>query len=125
MANPDGSFFQTSSTAVSDTAGNEAPQLSEGQTINDPGTGATEKTAAPPGTYKFVVETTENKIRAKNRFDVLKSYGNKIQMETSDSVRFKLFFILPATDADTLRMRDSLNRWYYGNSSTIRVYVEK
>jgi hypothetical protein len=125
MANPDGSLFQVSSTPATDTAGNGTQQLSTSQPEGEPGTAAMENTASAPGTYKFVVESTDNKIRAKNRFDVLKSYGNKIRMETKDSVRFKLFFILPATDADTLRIRDSLNRWYYGNSSTIRVSVEK
>ncbi len=84
-----------------------------------------ENTTTDAGSYKFIVETTDNKLRARNRYDVLKSYGNKIRMESKDSIRYKLFFILPATDADTLRIRDSLNRWYYGNSKTIRVSVEK
>lgn len=76
-------------------------------------------------TYKFVVETTQNKLRAMNRYGVLKSYGNKIQLSTSDSLTFKLFYVLHAVAADTTRIRDSLNRWYYGNTNTIRVKIEQ
>jgi len=74
--------------------------------------------------YKFVVETTYNKIRAINKFNFLRTYGKNVQLETPDSVFFKLYFSLPATTADTLRIRDSLNNWYYGNTNTIRVRVE-
>jgi len=46
-------------------------------------------------------------------------------METTDSINFKLYYVIPATEKDTLRIRDSLNRWYYGNTQKIRVSVEK
>lgn len=72
---------------------------------------------------KFIVESTTDKLRALNRFRKLKSFGNDIELQTTDSVNFSLFFVLPATNADTLRIRDSLNRWYYGNAKTIRVRV--
>ena len=75
-------------------------------------------------TYNFVVETTYNKLRAINKFNFLRTYGKNVQLETKDSVFFKLYFSLPATSADTLRIRDSLNNWYYGNTNTIRVRVE-
>jgi hypothetical protein len=75
------------------------------------------------GQYKFVVERT-TKARALRRYEDLKSFGSKIQMEATDSVNYKLFYLLPATSRDTLRMRDSLNRWYYGNTKKIRVTVE-
>jgi hypothetical protein len=78
-----------------------------------------------PGTYKFVVESTSNKTKALNRFRDLRSFGNKIQMETKDSTMFRLYYSIPATPADTLRIRDSLNRWYYGNARKIRVKVEQ
>ncbi len=75
--------------------------------------------------YKYVVEVTDNKLRAFNRYRDLRSYDNKIEMETKDSIHFKLFYAIPSTAGDTLRLRDSLNRWYYGNTNTIRVRVEK
>ena len=74
--------------------------------------------------YKFVVETTYNKIRAINKFNFLRTYGKNVQLETPDSIFFKLYFSLPATTGDTLRIRDSLNNWYYGHTNTIRVRIE-
>jgi hypothetical protein len=76
------------------------------------------------GNYKFIVERT-TKARAMRRYEDLKSFGNKIQYETSDSVNYRLFYSLPATPADTTRIRDSINRWYYGNNKKIRVTVEQ
>jgi len=70
---------------------------------------------AEAGTYRFVIEESAKK-RAIFRFNQLKSFGLDINMETTDSVRFKLFFVLPATPADTLRIRDSLSVWYVNPS---------
>src|SRR5688572_76675 len=64
-----------------------------------------------PGTYRFVIEESA-KQRAFFRFNQLKSFGLDIKMATTDSLQFKLFFILPATPSDTLRIRDSLSTWY-------------
>lgn len=64
-----------------------------------------------PGTYKFVLETAGKK-RALRRYAQLKDIGNKIKMETADSISFKLYFELPAYPADTSRIRDSLSRFY-------------
>ena len=76
------------------------------------------------GKYKFIVERT-TKARAMRRYNDLISFGSKIKYETTDSVSYRLFYLLPATPADTTRMRDSINRWYYGNNKKIRVSVEK
>ncbi len=83
--------------------------------------------APVPGSssFRFVVEQTTDKQRAMNRYRKLKSFGNDIQLFTPDSTNFTLYFILPATAADTLRMRDSLNRWYYGNNKVNRVQVQQ
>lgn len=78
----------------------------------------------PVNNFKFVVEITSDKQRALNRYRDLRSIGNKIQFETIDSNRFKLYYLLPATVSDTLRIRDSLNNWYYPGSSTTRVRIE-
>ncbi len=63
------------------------------------------------GTYKFIVETADKK-RGLDRFELLKSWGLPVQMETPDSVNYKLFFILPAQAIDTTRLLDSLKRLY-------------
>jgi hypothetical protein len=76
------------------------------------------------GKYKFIVERT-TKARAMRRYNDLISFGSKIKYETTDSVNYRLFYLLPATPADTTRIRDSINRWYYGNNKKIRVSVEK
>ena len=70
--------------------------------------------------YKFVIETAA-KGRALIRFKRLRGFGLNIQMETNDSVNFKLFFILPATLSDTARMLDSLYGIYtpVGNKAYI------
>lgn len=81
-------------------------------------------TGAVAGYYKFIIESTDDKFRALKRLRDLKSYGNNILMQTRDSITFKLYYSLPAAPEDTLRIRDSLNRWYYKNSNTVRVRVE-
>jgi hypothetical protein len=70
-----------------------------------------EKTITETGNYKFVVETAD-KERGLLRFSMLKGYGLAIQIETKDSVNFKLFFLLPAAPSDTTRMIDSLHLLY-------------
>jgi len=55
---------------------------------------------------------TANKKRAFRRYAQLKEFENKIQMETADSITFKLYFELMALPTDTTRIRDSLSRYY-------------
>lgn len=76
--------------------------------------------AADDGTYRFVIETTESRARAMKRFNQLKSLGTTIQMETTDSIQYKLYYTMKAQPADTIRIKDSL-RLRYGR----RVTVEK
>lgn len=78
--------------------------------------------AIPPGHYKFVVEVA-NRERGMERYTALKSYGLPVQMETTDSIRFKLYFILPATAADTSRVRDSISLLYTPPGN--RAFVER
>jgi len=75
---------------------------------------------AREGKYYFVIETTDNKGRAMKRFNQLKSLGTNIQIKTSDSILFKLFFDIPAQTKDTIRIKDSL-RLRYGSK---RIIVE-
>ena len=68
-------------------------------------------TVIPPGNYKFIIEIA-GRERALTRFTRLKDYGLDVQLETRDSVTFKLFFLRPALIADTARMIDSLRKIY-------------
>lgn len=63
--------------------------------------------ASYPGHYKYVLETAGKK-RAMERFNKLKLYQWDVHMETADSLRFKLFLLLPTPGTDTTRVRDSL-----------------
>jgi hypothetical protein len=85
----------------------------------------TRATSTATTAYRFVVEVTDNQLRAFNRFNDLRTYGNKIELDASDTNRYKLFYTIRATPADTLRIRDSLNRWYYRNNDVMRVRVEQ
>jgi hypothetical protein len=60
------------------------------------------------GKYKFILETSKAQ-RAFTRFAKLKTYGWNVQMETKDSVSYKLFVSIPVSlPADTTRLMDSL-----------------
>lgn len=64
---------------------------------------------------KFILETTSDKKRALYRFTYVNKLNRRIQLETkTDSSLFKIVLTLPATMADTTRIKDSLNAWYYG-----------
>lgn len=65
----------------------------------------------PAGNYKFIVEVSD-KARALQRVATLKGYGININMESVDSINYKLFFILPSVPADTARIMDSLRIHY-------------
>lgn len=81
-----------------------------------------QKPAKQGTNYKFVIEEA-NKERALSRFTSLKSWGLPIQLETADSINFKLFFILNSTASDTSKTLDSLKNLYtpYWSKS----YVER
>ncbi len=68
----------------------------------------------PPGAYKFIFENTDRKARALKRYAFVKELSPRIQMETKDSLAFTIYVNLAATPADTTRIKDSLNAWYYG-----------
>ena len=70
------------------------------------------------GTYRFVIEKAARQ-RAFSRFAFLKSIKVDVRMDTKDSVLYNLFFVLPATPADTSRIRDSLQIRYSTRSKTV------
>lgn len=78
----------------------------------------------PPGSYKFIFETTTKKARAFKRHAFLLPLNKDIKLETKDSITYHISIVLPATPADTLRLKDSLNAWYYG-TRPIKVRIEQ
>ena len=70
------------------------------------------------GTYRFVIEKAA-KQRAFSRYAFLKSIKVDVKMDTKDSVLYKLYFVLPATPADTARIRDSLQIRYSTRSKAV------
>lgn len=76
-------------------------------------------TPATNGMYKYVLEVANQK-RALKRYNQLRTNLWDVKLETTDSVSYKLFVLLPSTGADTTRIADSLTV-FLGR----RVYIEK
>jgi hypothetical protein len=83
---------------------------------------------APAG-YKFILETTARKSRALQRYEtiktarIVKGYDSPIQMETKDSVNFKIYMVLNCPPQDTARYKEQMNAWYYG-SQAMKIKIE-
>jgi hypothetical protein len=78
----------------------------------------------PQGSYKFIYETTDNKERALKRYQIVYKLNSNIQLETKDSVIFKIYTILPATPKDTSRIKENLHAWYYGTNG-MKITIEQ
>jgi hypothetical protein len=95
------------------TAANTEIQLSLSDSLAQADTMVT--TVQPPAdtlpkNYKYVLEVA-NKQRALKRYNQLKTNLWDVHLETNDSVQYKLFILLPAQNADTTRVVDSLTMW--------------
>ncbi|MEO7922264.1 MAG: hypothetical protein ABIR30_01160 [Chitinophagaceae bacterium] len=73
---------------------------------------------AIPATFKYVLEVSDA-TRAFGRFSRLKTFQWNVQMETKDSLSYKIYMLLPAAAADTTKLLDSLTRL-----NGKRVYIE-
>jgi hypothetical protein len=73
----------------------------------------------PSGMKKFILEVC-NANRAFERYDQLKTFLWNVQLETKDSVTYKLFLVLPASASDSSHIIDSLSLL-----SGRRVYIEQ
>lgn len=62
------------------------------------------------GMYKFIIETDNSKERALRHYNQYVSYKMNVELQTSDSITFKILYNLNATPADTTRIKDSLMR---------------
>ena len=93
-------------------AGEEEPQDEVQQFTATPAIDSTAikdsiaKANQPPQTYKYVLEIAKRN-RAIRRYNQLKDNRWDVQMETKDSLQYKLFMNLPAS-LDTTRTLDSL-----------------
>ena len=90
---------------VNDSIQSAQPAAGITKTIQHPGENP------PAGKYRFVIEVA-NRKRAFYRYEMLQKARLPIQMSTTDSITYKLFFVLPATPADTARISDSLSIFY-------------
>ena len=63
-------------------------------------------TIAPENNYKYVLEIAKSK-RAFKRYNQLKDIRWQVELETKDSIQYKLYMLLPSM-ADTTRTIDSL-----------------
>ena len=72
-------------------------------------------------TFKIVFEITPNKAAAEKRMASLIARGHKVIMYTTDSITYKLAepFSLPV--ADTTRIKDSLDKWYYPRKARVEL----
>jgi hypothetical protein len=67
-----------------------------------------------PGTFRYILEMPVTKARALKRINQLALVNPNMKLETADSTSFKIYIDLPGTPADTARVKDSLNAWYWG-----------
>jgi hypothetical protein len=69
--------------------------------------------------YKYILQVSR-KQTAMKRYNQLKTNRWDVNLETDDSVQYKLFMLLPAQNADTTRILDSLTAM-----TGKRVYIER
>lgn len=58
--------------------------------------------------YKFLIKTYSTLGAAVKRYQQLLSYGNKVGLQTSDSISYQLYVSMPASALDTTQAKDSL-----------------
>jgi hypothetical protein len=77
------------------------------------------KTAIAKATdYKYILQVSK-KQTAMKRYAQLRTNLWDVKLETNDSVQYKLFLLLPASNTDTTRIMDSLTAM-----TGKRVYIE-
>ncbi len=89
------------------TSANSAATPPAGDSVA-PATPKPATTATLSDSYRYVLEIAKQP-RASKRFNQLKTINWPIEMETADSVSYKLFIKLPVANADTTRIKDSLS----------------
>jgi hypothetical protein len=70
--------------------------------------------------YKFLIKTYSTLGAAVKRYQQLLSYGNKVGLQTSDSISYQLYISMPASALDTTQAKDSL-RVIFNPKGTISI----
>lgn len=73
--------------------------------------------------FKFILQKTTNRDIAESNYRAIKKDRPDLQMETKDSVTYKIFVIQKCAPADTARQKEILNFWYWGKKE-MKVYIE-
>ncbi len=76
---------------------------------------STGTTAAPLRSYRYVFEQTASRARAEKRTEDLKNWGKPAAFDSirkKDSTFYRLFFTVKAASSDTLKIKDSLERYF-------------
>ena len=87
--------------------------------VIDPPAAVTPQPLATSRPYKFIFRLASRNY-VMNRYNDLKASSPQLNWDTKDSVVYRLFLTIPASPADTARIRDSLQLWY----GTKKVIVE-
>jgi hypothetical protein len=111
---------QTAEATLPETNVEQSVPATDSTQLNKPGSAISQQTDKRSDNYKYILEVAK-RTRAFNRLKTLKDskLSNVVQMETADSVQYKLFVLLPVT-SDTTRVIDSLTA-FLGK----RVYIER
>ena len=76
------------------------------------------------GFYKFIFESTVDRMRAYNRVEKLKDYGDPAALDSErindTTILYHLFLLKKTTPADTLSMKDTLQK-YFQRDITIKL----
>lgn len=105
---------------VADTSSTNNDSLAKSVVPAD-STNISQKLITDSASFNVVVGATTDKQAALARLAKLKSFGRNVVMYTSDSITYKVAhsFILPF--ADTTKILDSLNKYYYRGKAYIEI----
>ena len=73
--------------------------------------------------YKFILQISNSKALALNNYTKAKAGWPDLQMETKDSVTFKIYRMYRCLPADTTLELQKMNSWYWGRKE-MRVKIE-
>lgn len=74
-------------------------------------------------TYKFVLQVSNSKAMALNNYTKARQNWPDLQIETKDSVQFKIFRLYKCLPADTTLELQKMNGWYWGRKE-MKVKIE-
>ena len=113
---------QTTQTPAENTIIDTLPQINNDSLLNKKNAANKQKTTMPvkdSNTFYIVIKEFSNFVTADKSFKKLTSFGNNLALSTKDSVSFKLRMPFTKPLADTLKIKDSLSRFF-----KTKTYVE-